>query len=325
LWRNTNLAPDLTFDAPVMEAMFTAKTGLPVDGVIQIDPAGLGAMLQGTGPVDVAGLGSVTADNVVDLTINRTYIDVPNRDQRQELLGDVARSAFDSLVNGTFSSLRPFGDALFKSAQQRHLIFSPNDAGVRQDVAFFKADGALPAPDLHDYALLTVQNFSKNKLDYYVDSTLDLTGSRPGADFGELVAAITVTNTLPSSVTSSYVIGPNAPGEAKGLYRAEVSLYLPNGASLVDASGSERPPVLTTEAGRTVAVFDVAVGPGATASVQLRLALAPRPKGAYSLRLVPVARVRPTVVSVDIDDGSGHHITRAAAPLTRPEAVSRPR
>src|SRR5205814_9941533 len=29
LWRNTTLAPDFRFDAPTMEAMFTAKTGLP--------------------------------------------------------------------------------------------------------------------------------------------------------------------------------------------------------------------------------------------------------------------------------------------------------
>ena len=40
LWRNTTLAPELSFDAPAMEAMFTAKTTLPVDGVIQIDPQG---------------------------------------------------------------------------------------------------------------------------------------------------------------------------------------------------------------------------------------------------------------------------------------------
>ena len=56
LWRNTTLAPDFQLDAPVMAAMFTAKTGLPVDGVIQIDPSGLAAILEGTGPVDVPRL-----------------------------------------------------------------------------------------------------------------------------------------------------------------------------------------------------------------------------------------------------------------------------
>ena len=135
--------------------------------------------MAGTGPVDVDGLGTVTADNVVDLTINRAYIDFPNRDQRQELLGDVARKAFDALINGEFSSLRPLGDALFKTAQQRHIIFVPNDPTIRQEVDYFGADGALPPADAQDYALLTVQNFSKNKLDYYIDSRLDIVGTRP--------------------------------------------------------------------------------------------------------------------------------------------------
>ncbi len=139
LWRNTTLAPELGFDAPVIEAMFTTKTGLAVNGVIQVDPAGLAAILKGTGPVEIPELGSVTADSVVDLTVNRAYIDFPERDQRQEILGDVARVAFEALVNGDFESLRPLGDAVFDAVQQRHIIFLPDSRAVRDATAFFQA------------------------------------------------------------------------------------------------------------------------------------------------------------------------------------------
>lgn len=44
-WRNATLMSDFTVDAPVLEAMYTQATGLPVNGVFQVDPAGLAAVL----------------------------------------------------------------------------------------------------------------------------------------------------------------------------------------------------------------------------------------------------------------------------------------
>jgi hypothetical protein len=302
--------------------MFTAKTGLPVDGVIQIDPAGLAAILAGTGPVLVPDVGAFDASNVVDFTINRAYIDFPDRDQRQELLGDVAEAAFDALVGGEYGSLRPLGEALFNAAQERHIAVFLADDGAQEDAASFGATAALPSPGQIDHAILTVQNFSKNKLDYYLDTSLDLVGSRPGGAPGTMTATITVTNTAPADGTADYVFGPNAEGEVAGLYRGLVSLYLPTGTTLTDASGdAQSEPTLTSDAGRTVVSFDVQASAGETRTVTLELALAPRPQGPYELTLAPVPRVRPTVVSVDIGTGESS-VRRARAPLARLEVVA---
>jgi hypothetical protein len=322
LWRNTTLAPDLHFDAPVMEAMFTKKTGLQVDGVIQIDPQGLAAILTGTGPIDVPTVGQVTADNVVDLTLNRAYIDFPNRDQRQEVLGDVAKGAFNALVNGQFSSLRPFGEALFKAASGRHLVFYADSDAVRTQTAFFGADGGLPDAGTQDYALLTVQNFSKNKLDYYVDTRLELTGTRPAGRPGDLTAVVTVTNNVPPGLASAYITGPNAPEQQAGVYRGTVSLYVPTGTTLLDTAGAAQPAALTTEAGRTLVTYDIELAAGASSSVSLHLSLAPRPAQVpYAMVLDPVPRVRPTSVAVDVDVGGGERARQAAVPLTSPIVV----
>ena len=56
-WRNATMGGDFTYIAPVMEAMYRDAVGVGADGVIQIDSMGLAAMLKGTGPVDVPGLG----------------------------------------------------------------------------------------------------------------------------------------------------------------------------------------------------------------------------------------------------------------------------
>jgi hypothetical protein len=325
LWRNTTVNPDFTLDAPILEAMFTAKTGLSVDGVIQIDPVGLGAILTGTGPVSVEGLGDVSADNVVDLTLNRAYIDFPDRDQRQELLGDVARAAFDKLVGGKLDTLRPLGEALFDATLARHVMLYANDPQAERESRFFSASGELPPASGGDYALLTVQNFSKNKLDYYLDTSLSITGTRPTQKAGSLTATITMANTAPQGVVSEYVFGPNAEGEEAGLYRAVVSLYLPNGVSVASVSGdpTTTPPTETADAGRSVVTFNAELRPGESRTVTVQLSLVPRAKGAYSLTFVPIGRVRQTVVSADVS-ADGERVFRPAGPLTAPVTLRAP-
>jgi hypothetical protein len=318
LWRNTTLAPDFQLDAPVMAAMFAAKTGLPVDGVIQIDPSGLAAILEGTGPVEVPTVGSVSADNVVDLTINRAYIDFPNRDQRQEISADVAKAAFHALIDGDFGSLRPFGTALFRTAAARHLMFYASSPVIKSQVHFFGADGALPDPAQQDTAILTVQNVSKNKLDYYVDTSLSLSGARPAGRMGSITAVVTVTNSAPNGITADYITGPRPPGRAYAVYEGIVSLYLPTGTTLAGSDGSDVPALLTTEAGRTLVTYDVSLPAGASSTVTLNLNLVPRPAGRpYAMTVLPVGRVRPTRVSVDVDLGDRRRATGDIAALEK--------
>jgi hypothetical protein len=317
LWRNTTLSPDFKFDAPVMEAMFTAKTQLSVDGVIQIDPAGLAAILEGTGPVDVPDVGLVSAANVQDITINRAYIDFPNRDQRQEISADVAKAAFHALIDGEFGSLRPFGTALFKAAAGRHLIFYSNSAVTEAQVQFFGADGALPAADVRDAVFLTIQNVGKNKLDYYLDTSVALSGQRLPGVAGTVTATVTVANTTPPGIPSTYVTGVVPRGAPYALYKGIVSLYVPTGTTILRSEGSDLPATVVTEAGRTLVTYDIEVPAGASSTVTLELNLVPRPAGPYALVAVPVGRVRPMTLSVDLDLGDGRRATRALGPLEK--------
>ena len=309
-WRNSNLTPDFTFVAPLMEAMFVKATGLPVDGVIQIDPAGLAAILQGTGPVQVEGVGQITAENVVAFTLNEAYTLFPDRDTRQDVLGDVAEEVFRVLLDGRYESLRPLGEALAGAAAERHVQFHSSHRVAQDQARFFGASGSLPPADVADYAALTIQNFSGNKLDYYVDSSLALTGVRPAGALGQVKATVTIRNAAPLGVDSVYIFGPFNEDLEAGVERALVSLYLPTGVDLVDSSGSptRSRPTLTTEAGRTVVTYTVDVAAGDTSTVELDLVFPPRPEGRYVLSFVPVPRVRPTHVSVDLDLGKGRHL-----------------
>ncbi len=303
-WRNANLAADLEVTAPVLETMYLAATGVRPHGVIQIDPQGLAAILRATGPVEVPELGTVTADNVVELVLNEAYERFPGIDERSDVLGDVAEAVFERLVGGEYPSLRVLAESLLDAVDGRHLMMHSVTSGAQEQLRYFGASGQLPGPDV-DAISLTVQNVSANKLDFFVDTDLQLSGDRPAGAFGTLRAEITVTNTAPAGVTEPrYVFGPFNEDQAAGLYRGAASLYLPAGTTITGTSGDARPgpPVVQSEGGRLVIGFGVDVPAGERRRVVLDLELPPRPPGDYELLLVPSPRVRPTTATVSLSD-----------------------
>jgi hypothetical protein len=309
-WRQANLAGDFTVTAPVLEAMYAAATAQPVNGVIQIDPHGLAAILEGVGPVTVPEVGEVSSENVVALTLNEAYFRFPNVEDRADVLGDVAEAAFQKLVDGEYPSLRPLAESLAAAVEGRHLLMHTTRSDAQAAVVAFGADGSYPAVDGTDSIALTVQNLAGNKLDYYLDSSLELTGSLPEGEPGALSATVTLTNTAPpGSTTPAYIFGP-LPRSAlgAGVVRSLVTLYLPLGASLEDASGDPlvEPAVGGAEAGRPFASFTVDVPAGERREVTLTLATAPPPRDARQVLVaVPSPRVRPTVLRMNIDVQGG--------------------
>jgi hypothetical protein len=305
LWRNANVVPDPEVVGPRLVAMAEARSGVPFDGVIQIDPHGLAAILRGIGPVEVAGLGVVDASNVVDLTLNRAYFLFPDSDRRRDVLGDVAEAVFRRLVDGDYDSLRTLGEALATAAAERHVWLWSHRPGAAGPAAAFGADAGVPAPDTLDHLLLTVQNVGRDKLDYYLDTAVRVRGTRPAGELGSLTVELTLTNTAPPGQrTPAYVFGDPAVGRtgAIGHYLGAVSLYVPVGTGLESATGGfATSPSLQGEGGRSVVGFDVDVPPGGTVTVTLRLSMPPRPEGPYELTLVPVPRARPTAWDVDVD------------------------
>ncbi|MGH9186782.1 MAG: DUF4012 domain-containing protein, partial [Acidimicrobiales bacterium] len=305
LWRSSNHTADFGVAARIMEAMFTFVTGLPVDGVIQVDPAGLGAIMKGTGPVTVPEVGAVTADNVLPFTLNEAYVQFPDREVRQDLLGDVAEEVFRVLIDGQYPSLRPLGEALFTAATERHILFHTVHAEIERQAAHFDVAGTLPAPE-SDYALLTVQNLGLNKLDYYIDTSVELRGERRAGVVGTLTAQVTITNAAPPDGEPAYVFGPTL-SDAYNVYRGFASLYLPIGVTIVSASGDGllQEAVITADAGRSLVAFAAEIPAGESRAVTVELRLPPRPRGRYQFTLVPAPRVRPTLYRLDIDAGDG--------------------
>lgn len=307
-WRNANMSADLPLVAPQLLTMYQAATGEAAQGVIQVDPAGLAAILEATGPVTHPELGVVDGSNVVDITLNQAYVQFPDIDERSDVLGDIAEAAFDRLVNGEYPSLRGLGDALFEAALQRHVAYYSSSPPIEDLVQRFDAAASIPEPGA-EFFHLGVQNISANKLDYLVDTALTLGGQRPADGIGRVTAGISVANQAPvGAVTPRYVYGPFDERQIAGVYRGIVTLYLPQGASLDavrESVGLTSQPVVQVEGGHTVVSYSVEVGPSATSTVELDLRLPPGVPDQYELLYVPSPRVRPTVVTVGLDVEGG--------------------
>jgi hypothetical protein len=300
-WRSANLGADFLSVAPVLEAMYNAATRTRVDGVIQVDSMGVAQLLRGLGPVDVPDVGVVTADNVVPLTLNELYVRFPDRAVRQEYLGTVVEAVFRRLVTGDFPDLRALGSGVNQAVRQRDLMFHTSVDADQRAGTQLGADGTLPSTP--DFGVLTVQNFSGNKLDYYLNSHLQLSGTRRrGAS--TVQAQIDLENTAPANGRPSYIFGPFDPTLRNGQYFGLVSLYLPSGTRLVSSSGpAASAPVVTSEDGRTVVSFQQSLDAGGRKTVTLVLQLPPRAPGPYQLVLLSPPRVRPTTVAVDLQVG----------------------
>jgi hypothetical protein len=304
-WRNANMGADLSAAGPVMEAMYQKATGNAVDGVLQVDSMGLSALLSVVGPVTVPDVGMVTADNVVDITLNRAYAQFPDRATRKDYMASVAEAAFNRLLTGSFSDLRQLGTSVNRAIQQGNVQLYATQGGAEQAASQLGMAG-LP-PQTPDSAQLTVQNLTGNKVDYYLNTGLRVTGQRKPGALGTVQAQITVSNTSPAHPTQPAIFGPFLPRFQAGEYEALVSLYLPAGASLVSKSGLDLPQSLTIsgENGRTVVAFRSSVLAAQSRTFTLDFKLPPPPPGEYSIELVPVPRVRPTSYAVDLTTGHG--------------------
>lgn len=320
LWRSVNFTADFAVSGPIMEAMYGAATNTPVDGVVQIDSTGLAAILAGIGPIDVPDVGHIDATNVERVTLNEAYTLFPDRPARQEVLTNVAEAAFHKLVTGDYPTVRVLAQALAAVVDQRHVILHSIHKSPQRSIIALGADGYLPDPR-SQFVHMTVQNVSANKLDYYVDTELRLKGQWHRGKHGGLRAEIEVRNTAPPDGRPPYVFGPATPQLVPAEYRGWVTLYLPTGTRILSSGGKpENPPWLVSEVERA-AVHFVAIAPaGGRSVVTIDLELPPRLGKRMALQLVPSPRLRPTILTLDLDDGNRG--LRKTLPLTKVQTIT---
>ncbi|MGH9188837.1 MAG: DUF4012 domain-containing protein [Acidimicrobiales bacterium] len=316
-WQNVNMSPDFPTVARVISDLYPQSGGRPVDGVIAIDPAGLAALLELTGGVNVSGFGErITSENVVRITLSDAYENY-SKSSRIDFLAEVADKVVVALTGGDVKSPAQVARVLGDASRQHHLMMFLRRPEEQRLLARVRADGAVPAPK-SDSVFVTNQNAGANKLDYYLRRTLHYSvrlDPDAGSSSARATANLDVTfgNQSPASGLDPYVIGPNVEGLAAGENYSIVSVY---GRLDLDRATVDGVPVQMeggTELGHNVhtTFLRIAAQTHQTLHLALSGSVPLDPGGWYTLQLLRRPTIAVDEVEVDIEVPSGWRIAEA--------------
>ncbi len=317
--QDANLSEDFPTGAGILMSL-APQVGLGhVDGVIAVDPVGLAALLELTGPIRVPGWPEdITADNVVAITLRDQYARFENQPGRADFLGDVAREAIDTATSTSLGEPAQIAKILGGAAHEGHvqLAFARDDEqrlAEELDVA-----GEL-APVRADSLAVNTQNSAANKIDYYLDRRIEYRAHViPDADErAALVRArltIRLENTAPDSGLPRIVIGPFDESYTAGLNRSLVSVYSPLAVERMTVDGERVDFSVGEEAGRNVYSRVVDIPAKSVRTVRLRLSgrVDLRAGGWYVLDLEHQPTIEPDRLQVAVRVPTGWEV--AAAP-----------
>ncbi len=286
----TAVIPDFPRTAPIFADIAADTQGWVTDGAIDIDAIALADLLRVVGPIDLYGV-EYTSETAPQLVLNQVYLayDESGADARRDAQSKLAQALFDAIQSRDVDLL-DLVDALQTAAEGRHLMAWSRDPVLEDLFSSFGADGAISPFQ----TLVSLQNTSANKLDWYVYPTVDVTAEP--VDDGWSVTLTTTVHHPDRKLTVPYIEGPFLPdGEHRALLTVQVPEFVDNlqmpGEQVTESGDDGKSLVIGTR-------FVVARGETRTVVTRFHV---PRRFGA--LAVAPSARARPVAWTVN---GAGY-------------------
>ncbi len=271
VWQNLNMSPDFPTVARIIANVYPNAGGRPVDGVVAIDPLGLGALLGVVGPVQVPSWPvPITADNAARVLLYEQYVSLEGA-VREDFLSGVTEAVWRRLITSR-ASIAELARALAPMVTQKHVLLSTIRPEEERLLADLGTRGAM-TPVKGDFLGLVTQNAGGNKIDWFLRRSVEY-DARVDTATGEVraTARIRLHNGAPAGGLPPYVIGSaTRPPLAPGTNKLYLSLYSP--LSFSNATLDGRPLSLESEVelGRNVYSTFVTVPPGGSSAVEIQL------------------------------------------------------
>jgi hypothetical protein len=305
-WRNVTMSPDFPSVAEAVRQLYPQSGGTAIDGVISLDPQGLAALLQLTGPVRVQGRSEpLTAKDATQFLLRGQYVSFGDRAQRIDFLEEAARTVTDRLTHSTLPGPRVVGRVLGPAARAGHLrvaFFEPDGDAVFRRLGVAGALRETPGDTLG----VATQNSSGNKIELFLHRSLDVdTVVHPKSGRTTSSATITLRNDAPTTGLPNDVIGNAVPGLPVGTNRLYLSLYTTLDATSATLDGAPAPIETQIENGLRVHSTSITIPAGGRAVLRVRLVGANRlvrehDRSDYRLHLWHQTTVNPDRVSLRV-------------------------
>lgn len=290
-WRNLAMSPRFEASAPVAAAMWEARTGERIDGVLAVDVIALKALLAATGPVEVDGE-RIGADGVERRLLHDQYVGITYddrsagaQDERREELGSIATSVVRAVEEGRID-LPTLSDELASAAAGRHVLAWSRHPEEQRGWESADVSGRLAERSL----AVSILNRGGNKLDPFLDVDVDIAADAPRRGERRVELTIRIRNTTPEG-EPDYVAGPHPDHDvAPGTYLGLIAVNAPRRAQ--DLAFSEATAVVRGADGPTQSIAtDLVLEAGATRVLRLSFVL---PLSVDALVVEPGARVPAT-------------------------------
>jgi hypothetical protein len=275
-FQDVTMSPDLPSVADVIGQLYPQMGGDHLDGVLVVDPYGLAALLNFTGPIHIDDTSeTLTADNAADLLVRRQYVEFTSKDARLDFLDQASKKTFEKLTAGDIPGPEKIGEVLGPAFLSRHLMFSavrPDDQALFDRLG---ATGAFPVASAdRDFFAVTSQNAGNNKIDVFMRREIAYdVDYDPATGQERATATITLHNDAPTSGLPDYVIADNKdPSTPKGTNRMYLSFYSPFALTGSQVDGASMPFESQRELGYHVYSRYLSVPSGGAVTVVLDLA-----------------------------------------------------
>jgi hypothetical protein len=142
-WEAVNTSPHFPAAARTIAGLYSQSAGHQVDGVVAVDTAGLAALLELTGPVEITGRSQVVDSRNVTETMRMAVAGGGDAADDERLAGNILASALTALTTRDLVDARNVVGRLRTAAKEQHLLFylaRGNEESVLRDLA---VDGSL--------------------------------------------------------------------------------------------------------------------------------------------------------------------------------------
>lgn len=277
LWRDSNFSPHFPYAAKLFKGVFEKTFNAGVSGVISTDPVALQYILEATGPVTLPEGEEITADNVVDITMNQAYFRYPrfpdDQAARKAFLGSIQQEVVNRLTGE--SSKGPILAALARAAVEGRLQVWSVDP--REQALLEQTPLAHIVPDSDaPFAAVSINSGSGSKLDYYLEREISYTGQRCVGDRRRTEVKVRLTNTAPSDVDFPTYLQPSPyfkPSGPPGTNRVVLMVYETKGAKTIAVTQDGKAVIATprSERDRPIDALVVTLKPGQSTEIVFEL------------------------------------------------------
>ncbi len=268
--------PDFPTAAQILTAFWQRDVGdQRIDGVVSLDPLALARILKATGSIAVGDV-ELTSDNVVQVLLSDVYTwwD-PYASKAEALASDaffasVATQVFARVSGGDFD-LKDMLWAVNESITQGSLMMWSDNEQIASLIDGQRIEGTLPTDNVEATTVgVFFRDSSKSKIDYYMDSAVDLAESCE-ADVHTFTTSTTLHLNISQSDADSLPEYVASGVWGSDQFYTEIFVYGPPGTTVqsVSVDGRDVQSISTdvVDLGRPVASFATYLRPDEAATV----------------------------------------------------------